>query len=121
MRAIFVTLLMISASLAGCFGEEEVEEVPEIRSVWDFERPELTWYHFSDAVDAWGNDEFDFKERNTPFIATGTYYGIGMSTFEPTMGITQTDTMVMSSYGNGPGGSTAVISCDLIGMYEALS
>ena len=44
-----------------------------------------------------------------------------MTTFEPTMGITQTDTMVMSSYGNGPGGSTAVISCDLIGMYETLS
>ena len=121
MRAIFLTLLMISASLAGCFGEEEAEEVPEIRTVWDFERPELTWYHFDGAVDAWGNDEFNFKERNTPFIATGTYYGIGMSTFEPTMGITQTDTMVMSSYGNGPGGSTAVISCDLIGMYDTLS
>ena len=44
-----------------------------------------------------------------------------MSTFEPTMGITLTDTMVMSSYGNGPGGSTAVVSCDLIGMYETLS
>ena len=75
MRAIFLTLLMISASLAGCFGEEEAEEVLEIRTVWDFERPELTWYHFAGAVDAWGNDEFDFKERNTPFIATGTYYG----------------------------------------------
>ena len=121
MRAIFLTLLMVSASLAGCFGEEETEEVPEIRTVWDFERPELTWYHFADAVDAWDNNEFDFNGRNTPFMATGTYYGIGMSTFEPTMGITQTDTMVMSSYGNGPGGSTAVISCDLIGMYETLS
>ena len=58
MRAIFLTLLMISASLAGCFGEEEAEEVPEIRTVWDFERPELTWYHFADAVDAWDNNEF---------------------------------------------------------------
>ena len=59
MRAIFLTLLMVSASLAGCFGEEEVQEVPEIRTVWDFERPELTWYHFADEVDAWGNNEFD--------------------------------------------------------------
>ena len=54
MRAIFLTLLMVSASLAGCFGEEEAEEAPEIRTVWDFERPELTWYHFADAVDAHG-------------------------------------------------------------------
>ncbi len=43
-----------------------------------------------------------------------------MSTFEPTMGITQTDMMVMSSYGNGPAGSTAIISCDLIGMVDVL-
>ena len=47
-------------------------------------------------------------------------YGIGMSTFEPTMGITETDTLFMSSYGNGPAGSTAVVACDLIGMTEAL-
>ena len=30
MRAIFLTL-MISASLAGCFGEERAEVVPEIK------------------------------------------------------------------------------------------
>ena len=112
---------MISASFAGCFGEEETEPVIVIETVWDFERPDLTWYHMPDAVDVWGNDEFDFSGRNMPYLATGTYYGIGMSTFEPTMGITLTDTMVMSSYGNGPGGSTAVVSCDLIGMYDALS
>ena len=93
----------------------------EAPSVWNFDRPELTWYHFSDAVDAWGDEGFEFNERNMPFEATGTYYGIGMSTFEPTMGITQTDTMVMTSWGNGPAGSTAIISCDLIGMYDALS
>ena len=112
---------MVSASLAGCFGEEEEEAAVVAPTVWDFERPELTWYHFADAVDAWGDEEFEFDGRNMPFEATGTYYGIGMSTFEPTMGITQTDTMVMTSWGNGPSGSTAIISCDLIGMYDALS
>ena len=55
-----------------------------------------------------------------PYPAVGTYYGIGMSTFEPTMGITQSDTLFMSSYGNGPAGSTAVVACDLIGMTETL-
>ena len=121
MRTIFLSLLMVSASLAGCFGEEETEPVVVEETVWDFDRPELTWYHFEDAVDAWGNNEFTFGERNMPFIATGTYYGIGMSTFEPTMGITLTDTMVMTSWGNGPAGSTAIVSCDLIGMYDTLS
>ena len=112
---------MVSASLAGCFGEEESKPTVVEETVWNFERPELTWYHFADAIDAWGNNEYEFKDRNMPFVATGTYYGIGMSTFEPTMGITQTDTMVMTSWGNGPAGSTAIISCDLIGMYDALS
>ncbi|MEC8736467.1 MAG: hypothetical protein VXX39_05875, partial [Candidatus Thermoplasmatota archaeon] len=120
MRAILVTLMMLSISLAGCMSNEEIEPVQEDSMVWTFERPELTWYHFPDAIDAWGNDTFQFDGRNMPYPATGTYYGIGMSTFEPTMGITQTDTMVMSSYGNGPGGSTAVISCDLIGMHDSL-
>ena len=121
MKPIFLALLMVSASLAGCFGEEKSEPTESVQTVWNFERPDLTWYHFDGAIDAWGNNDFQFSGRNVPFTATGTYYGIGMSTFEPTMGITQTDTMVMSSYGNGPGGSTAVISCDLIGMYETLS
>ncbi len=121
MRPFFLAILMVSASLAGCFGEEEEQPVVEVPTVWDFERPELTWYHFADAVDAWGNEEFEFDGRNMPFEATGTYYGIGMSTFEPTMGITQTDTMVMTSWGNGPAGSTAIVSCDLIGMHDALS
>jgi len=121
MRPFFLAILMVSASLAGCFGEEEEKATVVAPTVWDFERPGLTWYHFADAVDAWGDEEFEFDGRNMPFEATGTYYGIGMSTFEPTMGITQTDTMVMTSWGNGPAGSTAIVSCDLIGMHDALS
>ena len=66
---------MLSASFAGCFGEEESEVVVEASPAWDFERPELTWYHFPDAVDAWGNEEFGFDGRNMPFEAMGTYYG----------------------------------------------
>ena len=44
---------MISAFFAGCFGEEETEPSIVIETVWDFERPDLTWYHMPDAVDAW--------------------------------------------------------------------
>ena len=52
MRTLFLALLIVSASLTGCFGEEEEAEMIEVPSVWNFDRPELTWYHFPDAVDA---------------------------------------------------------------------
>ena len=95
-RALLLAALMVSMSLSGCFGEAEVEEEAVVSSVWTFERPELTWYHFPDAVDVWGDDSVDLSGRNMPYPAEGTYYSIGMSTFEPTMGITQSDTLFMS-------------------------
>lgn len=118
--AVLLTLIMVTCSLSGCFGSETETEDFQIETVWNFEKDPHTWYHLPGGEDAWGNDSRVWEGRNAPHPATGTYYGIGMSTFEPTMGITQTDTMVMSSYGNGPGGSTAIVSCDLIGMTESL-
>ena len=118
--AILLVFVFLSTPLAGCFAEDAETTVESVESVWNFERNELTWYHYAGAVDAWGNDSVVLEGRNLPYPAEGTYYGIGMSTFEPTMGITQTDLMVMSSYGNGPAGSTAIISCDLIGMVDVL-
>ena len=116
-----IFLLLSSTIVYYLFDSDEIVEMPgSTNVVWDFEKPDLTWYHFADAEDAWGNQEYNFEGRNIPFEAIGSYYGIGMSTFEPTMGITQNDMMVMSSYGNGPAGSTAVISCDLIGMHDVL-
>ncbi len=120
MRAVLICLLMVSSSLAGCFGDEVIPEAPEDPGVWTFEKDPLTWYHLPGAVDVYQNTSFEFSGRNVPFEADGTYYGIGMSTFEPTMGITLTDNMVMTSWGNGPAGSTAIVSCDLIGMYDSL-
>ncbi|DAC32801.1 MAG TPA: hypothetical protein D7I05_07370, partial [Candidatus Poseidoniales archaeon] len=89
--------MMLTLPLAGCLGGEEVEPEAPAPTVWDFERPELTWYHMPGAVDAWGNDSLVLEGRNAPFHAMGTYYGIGMSTFEPTMGITESQTLFMSS------------------------
>ena len=119
-RSMLLAFLMLTLSLSGCFGGPEVEEEITSSNVWTFERPERTWYHFPDAIDAWGNDSIELSGRNMPMPAEGTYYSIGMSTFEPTMGITETDTLFMSSYGNGPAGSTAVVACDLIGMTTML-
>ena len=49
-RAILLALLMVSVSLSGCFGESEVAKVEQQPTVWDFERPMLTWYHFPAAT-----------------------------------------------------------------------
>ncbi len=120
--AIGLILLVISSSILyyALSTEEIVNSPDEVIEIWDFPINNHTWYHFPGGIDAVGNESFEFEGRNIPFQTEGTYYGIGMSTFEPTMGITQTDTMVMSSWGNGPSGSTAIVSCDLIGMLDSL-
>ena len=118
MKAIFLCLLMVLSSLGGCFGNEDISEEEIESDFWNFEVGERTWYHFANATAVEDVADFMYGGRNVPFEAEATYYGIGMTTFEPTMGITQTDTLVMSSYGNGPAGSTAVVSCGLIGMTD---
>jgi hypothetical protein len=110
---------MMISSLAGCFGDEEVEIIVET-SPFDFEReiPSTTWYHYSGGINALNtsavsdaNITANFTESNYPIWTNGSYYGIGMSTFEPTIGITSADNLYMSSWGNGVGGATAVVKC----------
>ena len=114
-----VIVFMMTSSLAGCFGDEEVEIIAE-KSPFSFERdiPSTTWYHYSGGIDALNesaisnaNISVNLTGNNIPFWTQGSYFGIGMSTFEPTIGITSDDNLYMSSYGNGPAGSTAVVQC----------
>ena len=128
MRSVGVALvlLVVSAPLSGCFGDEPAasEEVDG----FDFAYlcPEgianNTWYHYSNATDATKvsgelNGTSVLVGNNAPSCAIGTYYGVGMTTFEPTIGVTSSDNLYMSSYGNGVGGSTAIVRCSgLIGM-----
>ncbi|SVB89865.1 uncharacterized protein METZ01_LOCUS242719, partial [marine metagenome] len=119
-----LVLLMISAPLGGCFGEEDV--VVEEKSVFEELCPDgianNTWYHYSNATDATKvSDIFNGTSvligNNAPACASGTYYGIGMTTFEPTIGVTSADNLYMTSWGNGAAGSTAIVRCSgLIGM-----
>ena len=114
-----VIVLMMTSSLAGCFGDEEEEIIVE-KSPFDFERdiPSTTWYHYSGGIDALNNSAIlnanisvNLTGNNVPFWTQGSYFGIGMSTFEPTIGITSDDNLYISSYGNGPAGSTAIVQC----------
>ena len=115
--AIALAVLMICTSLSGCLGSEE-EVVTEDSSPFDFDRPisNTTWYHYSGGVDALdetaviaANITANLTGDNTPFWSSASYYGIGLSTFEPTMGITSDDNLYMTSWGNGAAGSTAIV------------
>ena len=123
--AIVLTVLMLTVPLSGCFGDEEQVFI-EKESDFPDEIPLTTWYHYSGGIDAMdavavsnANITVNLSGDNAPYLTVGSYYGIGMSTFEPTIGITSMDNIYMSSWGNGPSGSTAVIKCT--GLIEMVS
>ncbi|MEC8997839.1 MAG: hypothetical protein VX909_01140, partial [Candidatus Thermoplasmatota archaeon] len=119
--------LFILASLSGCFGEDEevVEEVNVFDALCEGSGgliSNTTWYHYSNATDATKasdvlNGSSVLVGNNAPVCAVGTYYGIGMTTFEPTIGVTSSDNLYMTSWGNGAAGSTAIVRCSgMVGM-----
>ena len=132
MRAIAgcMILLMFAPMISGCFSGNTVEEIKE-SSPFDNLCPDgianNTWYHYPGAVNALSaphmiNGTSILQGENVPMCTKGTYYGIGFSTFEPTIGITSADNLYMTSWGNGPGGSTAIIRCtDMIEMVDVSS
>ena len=125
--ALSIVSLLIMASLGGCFGEEKevTEEIDLFGSLCADNGGSIsntTWYHYGNGTDATKvSDLFNGTSvlvgDNAPVCAIGTYYGIGMTTFEPTIGVTSLDNLYMTSWGNGPAGSTAIVRCSgLIGM-----
>ena len=90
-NALLMVLMMTFVSLSGCFGEQEVEVTEEIDGIFGFADmlDGRTWYHYPGGVDAMNNTSA-IGGDNVPFYSTASYYSIGMSTFEPTMGITST-------------------------------
>ncbi len=127
--AVSITILMLLSGLSGCFGNDEPnKEIAETPFSFDKEIPSTTWYHYAGGVDALNetavseaNITANLTGFNTPFWANGSYYGIGATTFEPTMGITSDNNIYMTSWGNGPSGSTAIIQCSGLIAMESLS
>lgn len=114
-----LVLLLLAPMISGCFAGNAVEEIKE-NSPFDNLCPNgianNTWYHYPGAINALvvphiTNGTSVLQGENIPICTEGTYYGIGFSTFEPTIGITSKDNIYMSSYGNGVAGATAIIQC----------
>ena len=87
-----------------------------VRSPFSFEFSNLTSYHFpgspssTEAIDATTATDLwvNLTGNNTPISAEATYYGIGHTTFEPTIGVTSDGTIVFTNYG-GTGTGTQII------------
>ena len=125
-RVTFATLIVMALllpSLSGCFGGKDTPAPPP-SGPFDFDEdiPVNTFYHYpggisvfnQSALDA-GNITQNLTGNNTPIWANGTYYGIGYSTFEPTIGITSSGTIVMTNY-RGSGDGTHIIRSQDQGM-----
>ena len=110
-RALFLSLMVVTLSLSGCFGENEVSKSTEEPTPFDSLPSTTTWYHYPGGINA-TNASFGFENltgNSTPFPALGTYYGIGDTTFEPTIGVTSTGGIHFASFG-GAGSGTMVYS-----------
>jgi hypothetical protein len=112
-----LVLTVIAPLFSGCFGsEEETKEIIE-DGPFSFSQPlpMETFYHFAGGINALNQSAVDAANitanltgNNTPFYANGTYFGIGFTTFEPTIGITNTGSMFFTNY-RGTGDGTHII------------
>ena len=110
--SVILSLLIFLMPMSGCFGDSSNEDVGVTSGFFDFDQDigNRTWFHYPGGLEA-ENNTSPLGGSNVPFFTTGTYYSIGMSTFEPTMGITSAENLYISSWGNGPAGSTAIVQC----------
>jgi len=117
---IFTILLLATQALAGCFGDEDVKEEVIVATPLDGLFSTTTWYHYagsvnnSTAINASGAviGYEHLVGNSTPFPAIGTYYGIGDTTFEPTIGVTSTGGIHFSSFGGSGTGTMVYTSMD---------
>ena len=114
LRALFLSLMVMTLSLSGCFGEEDITEVVQEPTPFDSLPSTTTWYHYPGGVNA-TNASIGFDNltgNSTPYPALGTYYGIGDTTFEPTIGVTSTGGIHFSSFGGAGSGTMVYTSMD---------
>ena len=114
--AILITSIVLCSTLTGCFGSKSDIGMSE-ENIFVI----TTWYHYAGstinprAVDATNpvevknaNLSVNLTGMNIPYFTSGTYYGTGWDTFEPTLGITSSGAIFFTNY-NGLGDGTNII------------
>ena len=107
-------------SFSGCFGEEEVEEITLKNPFDDFQNeiPITTFYHFPNGTwingtdDMYINGSLILEGNNSPFYSEATYYSIGYTTFEPTIGVTSNGAIIFTNYRGAGDGTHMIRSID---------
>ena len=72
MKAILLTCIMATSTLAGCFADGEEPEVIMESEFFNFEVGDRTWYHYPGGIDAMNNTSA-LGGQNSPFQTSGTY------------------------------------------------
>ena len=110
--AVMVLLGLTGGLYLAVFYEEESDDktapaVIDDPFTFNWTVPNGTYYHFDGGLDAgvwWTNLSANLTGDNAPFWANGTYYGIGTHTFEPTIGVTSSGALFITSHrGAGEG------------------
>ena len=92
---LLIIVFLVTPSFSGCLQTIDNRTIIEEPGIFDFGRdiPETTWYHYAGGINAIEMESVNsnLTGNNIPFWTQGSYYGIGLTTFEPTMGITTND------------------------------
>ncbi len=110
--ALAMLMAMLLPAMTGCLWDKDKPAAPPLPSPFDFDEPiaNTTWYHFGNWTDAldFSVSELNLSVNATPIWSLGTYFGIGATTFEPTIGVNSAGTLFVTNWG-GLGRGTHVI------------
>ena len=110
---VILVVLLVTPSLSGCLGPEDNRIKIEEPTPFDFAVPipGTTFYHYANSMSALNATFDDFTGTNVPLFAKGTYYSMGITTFEPTLGVTSSGALYMTAWNQGQNGATAIVKC----------
>jgi hypothetical protein len=121
-----VIAFFLTPGISGCLEPEDNRVIIEEPTPFDFAAPipVTTFYHYGNSVSALNSTFEDFTENNVPVFTEGTYYSMGVTTFEPTLGVTTSGALFMTAWNQGQNGATAIVKCtgirEMINLSEYL-
>ena len=121
--ALMIVGVILCSTMTGCLSSKSTVDIIEddLFTFPEGDTPLTTWYHYAGSINwPWAVDATNPIEIananltvnltgvNVPYYTSGTYYGTGWDTFEPTLGITSSGAIFFTNY-NGLGDGTHII------------